>query len=120
MPGTREVVETYFHAWTHGDTDAAYACLAPDLEFVGPSARYTSAAQFRPALIGFAQLTRSARIAELMVDGDRAAMLYDCELLPPAGMTRIASFFRVADGKICWYETLFDPAGFRALVAAPR
>jgi hypothetical protein len=115
---TRTVVERYFAAWTSNRVDDAYACLATDLEFVGPSARFSSAEAFRPALVGFAAMTRSARIAELVVDGDRAAMLYDCELPPPAGMTRIASFFRVEAGKIRWYETLFDPAGFKQVVAA--
>jgi len=112
---TRAVVEAYFTAWSTNNVDAAYACLAPDLEFIGPSAHYTSAEQFRPALVGFAAVTRSARIAELIVERDRAALLYDCELAPPAGPTRIASFFRVERGKIRWYETRFDPTEFRKL-----
>jgi SnoaL-like protein len=112
---TRRVVEAYFTGWTTNNIDAAYACLAPELKFVGPSARYATAAEFRPALIGFAAMTRSAKIAELVVAGDTAAMLYDCELPPPAGMTRIASFFRVAGGKIVWYETVFDPTGLMQL-----
>ena len=78
----------------------------------GPSAHYKTAEEFRPGLIGFAKLTKSARIAELLVDGDRAAMLYDCEFIT-GGKTRIASFFRVAGGKIAWYETQFDPTEFR-------
>jgi ketosteroid isomerase-like protein len=113
---TRRVVERYFAAWTRNDVEAAYACLADDLVFVGPSARFTSRSEFKPGLVGFAALTRSAAISSLIVDGDRAAMLYDCELAPPAGPTRIASFFRVTDGKISWYETCFDPAGFQQLV----
>ena len=117
---TRRVVQTYFDAWTRNDVEAAYACLAPNIAFVGPTASYSSAEQFRPALIGFAKLTRSARVAELIVAGDRAAMLYDCELAAPAGHTRIASFFRVESGKIVWYETQFDPTGFKALVAAAQ
>src|ERR1044071_5776822 len=104
---TRRVVESYFQAWTSGDVERAYACLAPNLAFVGPSAKYQSAAEFRPGLIGFAKVTKSARIAELLVDGDRAAMLYDCEF-HGAGACRIASFFRVENEKICWYETQFD------------
>jgi hypothetical protein len=115
---TRAVVEAYFTAWTNHDVDAAYACLAPNLEFIGPSAHYTTAEEFRPGLIGFAAMTKSARISELIVDGDRAAMLYDCELKPPAGLIRIASFFRVEGGKIRWYETCFDPTEFRKLLAA--
>jgi hypothetical protein len=115
MSGTREAVEGYFRAWTKNRVDEAYAWLADDLVFIGPSARYESAAAFRPALINFAAMTRSATMAELIVDGDRAAMLYDCEL--PIGVLRIASFFRVAGGKITRYETLFDPSEFRKLIA---
>jgi hypothetical protein len=44
-------------------------------------------------------------------------MLYECELPEPVGRIHIASFFRVAHGKICWYETLFDPTNFRALLS---
>jgi hypothetical protein len=118
--GTRAVVESYFAAWTANRTGEAHALLADDLEFVGPTARYNSAAAFLPALVGFAAMTRSARIAELLVVGDRAAMLYDCELPPPVGMIRIASFFRVADGKIRTYETLFDATELRKLLARQR
>jgi hypothetical protein len=99
-------VERYFAAWTRNDVDAARAELADDLQFAGPSASYTSAEAFMPALRGFAAMTRGARVVELIVEGDRAAMLYDCEL--PAGTVRIASFFRVAGGKIAAYDTRFD------------
>jgi hypothetical protein len=33
------------------------------------------------------------------------------------GTLRIASFFRVENGKIRWYETFFDPTEFRKLQA---
>jgi hypothetical protein len=117
MTDTRTVVEEYFTAWTSKDPDRAYACLAWNLEFVGPSARYASAEEFRPGLIGFAAMTKSARMRELLVDGNRAAMLYDCEFVG-AGTTTIASFFRVEGGKIVWYETQFDPTEFRKAMAA--
>ncbi len=115
---TRAAVEGYFAAWTNNDVPAAYALLADDLEFVGPTASYRSAAEFKPALIGFAAMTKAARITDLLVAGDRAAMIYDCELPPPVGTLRIASFFRVADGKIARYETLFDATELRKLLAA--
>jgi ketosteroid isomerase-like protein len=114
---TKRAVEGYFSAWTEKRLDDAFALLADDLEFSGPNARYHSAAAFRPALNGFAALTRSARIDTLIVDGSRAAMVYDCELPEPAGNVRIASFFVVENGKIRRYETLFDPTGFRQLAA---
>jgi hypothetical protein len=112
---TREIVEGYFHAWTQKRPADAYALLAPDLEFSGPGATYTSAADFKPGLEAFAQMTKSAKLVELIVDGDRAAMLYDWEM--PLGVIRIASLFRVASGKIRWYDTRFDPTKLNELRA---
>jgi hypothetical protein len=113
---TRRVVQGYFDAWTSKRVDDARALLDEQLEFVGPTARYQGAKAFEPALAGFAQMTRGARMVELLVDGDRAAMLYECDL--PFGTVRIASFFRVAGGKIRWYETQFDATELRKLQAA--
>jgi ketosteroid isomerase-like protein len=114
---TRRVVEGYFTAWTSGRTDEAFALLDPSLRFAGPTASYESAAAFRPALDGFAAMTSSARVVELIVDGDRAALLYDCELPQPVGVLRIASFFTVRGGKIAEYDTRFDATALRALLA---
>ena len=114
---TRRVVESYFGAWTTKNVPAAFALLADDLHFWGPTSSYESAATFKPALMGFAAMTRAARIVELVVQGDRAALLYDCELPEPVGTLKIASFFRVAKGKICWYETMFDATELRKLLA---
>lgn len=114
---TRRVVQGYFAAWTAKDVETAYALLADDLRFVGPTASYQSAAEFRPGLTNFAAMTKGARILDLIVEGDRAALLYDCELPPPIGTLRIASFFRVEDGKIRAYETQFDATELRKVLA---
>src|SRR5262245_16952966 len=115
---TRRIVQRYFDAWTSQKTDEAYAQLAADLKFGGPTASYQSAAEFKPALERFAAMTRRAVLLELIVDGDRAAMLYDCDLAP-IGTLRIASFFRVRDGKIAEYDTRFDATELRKLQARP-
>ena len=117
---TRRVVESYFAAWTTKDVRAAHALLAGDLEFSGPTASYQSADAFLPALVKFAEMTKWARIVDLVVEGDRAALLYDCELPQPVGKLRIASFFRVEKGKIRVYETLFDATELRQLQARQR
>jgi hypothetical protein len=114
---TRKVVEAYFAAWTSNDIPAAYALLADNLHFAGPTASYETAEAFRLPLAAFAAMTKSARIVELLVSGDRAAMLYDCELPDPVGTIKIASFFRVEAGKIRWYETQFDATELRKLIA---
>jgi hypothetical protein len=117
---TRRVVEGYFTAWTTKKVRDAYALLAQNLAFCGPTATYQSAAAFLPALEGFAAMTKGARMVELLVEGDRAAMLYDCELPQPVGTVRIASFFRVESGKIRTYETWFDATELRKLLASKR
>jgi|SRR5689334_8085801 len=105
---TRRAVEGYFTSWTANEIERAESWLAEDLHFAGPNASYSSAAEFHPALVRFAAMTKSATIVELIVSGDRAALLYDCDLAP-FGVVRISSFFRVERGKISWYETFFDP-----------
>lgn len=112
---TREIVEAYFRAWTTKRPDDAFALLAPDLEFSGPGASYLTGAEFRPGLEAFAAMTKGAILVELIVDNDRAAMLYDWEM--PLGVIRIASIFRIADGKIRWYDTRFDPTKLNELRA---
>src|SRR5215471_7857622 len=72
---TRRVVESYFAAWTTKDVRAAHAVLAGDLEFSGPTASYQSADAFLPALVKFAEMTKWARIVDLVVEGNRAALL---------------------------------------------
>src|SRR5262245_42048877 len=90
---TRRVVESYFAAWTTKDVPAAHALLAGDLEFSGPTASYQSADAFLPALAKFAEMSKWARIVELVVEGNRAAMLYDCELPQPVVSSRLPRSF---------------------------
>jgi len=113
---TRQVVEAYFSAWTSKRPEDAYKTLADDLKFAGPTASYSSAAEFRPALFGFAAMTKAARVIELVTRGATAALLYDCDLPDPVGTLRIASFFRVRDGRISWYETYFDATELRKIL----
>jgi hypothetical protein len=82
---TRETVLGYFNAWTSKRTDEAYAFLAEDLVFWGPTASYASAEQFRPGLVAFAGMTKRAQLTKLVVEGEWAAMYYDCELPAPIG-----------------------------------
>jgi hypothetical protein len=59
-------------------------------------------------------------VLDLVVEGDRAALLYDCELPQPIGTLKIASFFRVENGKIRTYDTQFDATELRKLQARQR
>jgi hypothetical protein len=112
---TRRVVEAFFAAWTSGKAREARALLADDLEYSGPLNTYHSADALVPPLMTFAALLRGAGIVELVVQGDRAAMLYDCELPPPVGTLRTASFMRIDAGKIRTIRHAFDPTELRKL-----
>ena len=50
---------------------------------------------------------------ELLVDGDRAALLYECDVPPPVGTIRTASFQRVEGGRIPLYVQVFDATELR-------
>ena len=114
---TRQVVESYFAAWTSNKVKEAFALLSNDLAFSGPTASYQSAEAFWPALVNFATMTKGARIVELIVQSDKAALLYDCDLPDPVGTLRIASFFQVQNGRIRTYDTRFAATELRKLVA---
>jgi hypothetical protein len=105
---TRKVIRAYFDAWTHQRVDEAFALLAADLHFNGPGGSFNSAEAFRPGLQAFAAMTKGARERELIVEGDRAALLYDCDWPEPVGTFRLGSFFRVKSGKITHYDVWFD------------
>jgi hypothetical protein len=89
-------------------------CWRTTWSFRGQREVTGAADAFWPALEGFAAMTKWARIVELLVAGDAAAVLYDCELPEPVGTLMIAPFFRV-ENEIRRYETLFDATELRKL-----
>jgi ketosteroid isomerase-like protein len=116
---TRRVVEAFFAAWTNSDAQAARALMADDLAYEGPLNSYQSADALIGPLMKFAAQVRSAKMIDVVVEGDRAALLYDCELPAPVGTFRAASFQRVAGGKITSYLQAFDATELRR-AAAPK
>ena len=113
-----QVVKSYFDAWTSKQTDLALTFIADDVQVVGPgSPPMSGSASFKPALERFAALTKagSAVIHQLIVDGEQVALFYQVELPQPVGVLKVASFFRVENGKIRDYQILFDATEFRKL-----
>jgi SnoaL-like protein len=112
---TKAIVEAFFAAWTSNDGARARALMADDLHYSGPLNTYDTADALHGPLMTFAGMVRGAKMIELVVDGDRAALLYDCELPAPVGTLRAASFQRVANGKIVSYLQAFDATQLRKL-----
>jgi hypothetical protein len=70
------------------------------------------------ALVKFAEMTKEARIVDLVVEGNRAALLYDCELPHPVAKLKIASFFRVEKGKSACTKRCSMPRSFASFKPA--
>jgi hypothetical protein len=113
---TRRVVESFFAAWTKNKKTEARALMADDLEYWGPLNTYKGADAFLGPLMGFAQLVKSARMLECICEGDRAGLLYECELPAPVGVLVVSAFQRVEKGKIRAYRNAFDTFELRKLL----
>jgi hypothetical protein len=112
---TRRVVEGFFAAWTSRDERAARGFMADDMKYVGPLNSYETADALLGPLMKFAAGVKGARMIEIVVEGDRAALLYDCDLPSPVGTLRAATFQRVEGGKITSYLQAFDATELRKL-----
>ena len=114
---TRRVVQGFFAAWTTGKEREARAFMADDMKYVGPLNSYETADALLGPLMKFAKNVQAARVLEIVVEGDRAALLYDCDLPPPVGTLRAATFQRVEQGRIRSYLQAFDATELRKLQA---
>jgi hypothetical protein len=110
---TRNLIETYHHAWVSGDFDAARACLADNLDFQGSMDTFSKADDFVAALTHFKQILRSVTILQSFYDDDGAALLYDCDTATPAGVLRTAEFFTVCNNRISAIRLVFDATALR-------
>jgi ketosteroid isomerase-like protein len=113
---TRQLVETYHHAWTTGDFAAARACLADDLDFRGSIDAFKTADAFIATLRPFTAMLRRVTLLKACFDQDGAALLYDCDTVTPAGVIRSAEFFTTKGGKISEIRLVFDASELRKLM----
>ena len=115
---TRQLIESYHHAWTTGDITGARGCLADDLDFRGSIDTFSKADDFVAALAQFQCMLRSVTVLESFFSDAGAALLYDCDTASPAGIIRTAEFFTVRNGKIREIRLVFDATELRKLMAA--
>ncbi len=115
---TRQLIETYHHAWTSGDFVTARACLAETLDFQGSINTFSKAEDFIAALTQFKQMLKSVTLLNSFYDKQSAALLYDCDSASPAGNIRTAEFFTVSNDKISAIRLVFDATELRKLVPA--
>lgn len=110
---TRNLIETYHHAWINGDFAAARACLADNLDFRGSMDSFSNADDFLAALAQFREMLRGVTVLKSFFDDEGGALLYDCDTAGPAGIIRTAEFFTVSGAGISAIRLVFDAAALR-------
>ena len=115
---TRQLIETYYQAWTTGDLVTARRCLADDLDFKGSIDTFHKADDFLGELKRFHGMLRGVKLLTSYFDQDGAAMLYDCDTATPAGVIRTAEFFSTSNGKITEIRLVFDASELRKLMSS--
>lgn len=113
---TRQLIETYYKAWTTGDFATARTCLADDLDFKGSIDTFLTADKFVTSLRQFQGMLRHVSLLKSFYSDDGAALLYDCDTASPAGMIRTAEFFTVKGAKISEIRLVFDASELRKLM----
>jgi len=113
---SRGLVERYHNAWTNGDFHTARGCLADDLDFKGSIDTFHSADALMAPLRMFQSMLRQTTLIKAVFEEDRAALLYDCDTVTPAGVIRTAEFFTTAGGKISEIRLVFDATELRKLM----
>ncbi len=116
---TRDIVRSYYRAWTSRELTKARSLLADNLNFEGAVDRFQGGDDFARALGGFVQgLTEVRLIAEFYSTED-AILLYDCVTPTSASTIRAAEYFKVKNGKIQDIKLICDPTEWRKMMA-PR
>lgn len=113
---TKQVVNNYHNAWTVGDMEASRVYLADDLDFQGSIDTFSRADDFIVALTMFQKLLKKVDLLQSYYSENGAALLYDCDMMSPAGVIRTAEFFTVIDGKIKAIRLIFDATELRKLM----
>ncbi|PZR13255.1 MAG: hypothetical protein DI536_13290 [Archangium gephyra] len=109
---TRDVVKTYFRAWTTKDFEGATRQLAEQLSVEVPINTYPDRAAFAQALAGFGAMTQKVSLLGEFVDGADAMLLYDMDVAS-LGTLRIAEHFHVENGRITQLRQVHDTHALR-------
>jgi ketosteroid isomerase-like protein len=108
-------VEQYFDAWTAGDFATARELLHDDVTFSGPIDSFDNADAVLEMLKGLSQILVGVRRRGIVSDDEHTCLIYDLET-DPAGVTPVAEWYAVRDGKVASLEAFFDARPFVPLL----
>jgi hypothetical protein len=116
MPGSGEIVRSFYVAVVNRDIPAARRHLHDQLVFVGLFETYSSRDAYIAALTGLLQITVRLDVKTIIAERDQAAIFFELETKAPAAATTlVAEWHTVRDGKIVRVQSAFDGRPFEKL-----
>ncbi|HEX4852049.1 MAG TPA: hypothetical protein VFV08_14640, partial [Puia sp.] len=110
---TTQIVLAYHHAFYKNQRTKVRQLLADKGSFNGPLNSFTDPDQFLDAAAIFMRLTIKTVIKKVFVDDTQACIIYSSVFsVPSIPVLPIASWFKVAAGKIYFFQVHFDPTAF--------
>jgi len=117
MSNAKAIVERYIGALYGGDSGTARACLADDVSFQGPAAKFSGADAYMKASAHAVRGVKRLETHKVFVDGPDVAVFYDMYVDHPVGSIAIADWYHVENDRIAAIRTILDTGPFTAPVA---
>jgi len=113
----RDTVTEYVHAVADGRLDRVEELLHPDLVFGGTVPEPRGKASYISTLRSLTTVVERSDIRDVVVDGDRAFVLYDFVTDTPAGGVLSGELVTFEDGLIRTITLLFDQRRWPEVIA---
>ena len=116
MSDARSVVAAFYDAVQKRDMSSARQLLADDMTFIGLFETYPDADTYIATFTGLMQIVTRLDIEAIIGDGGDAAVFYQMHTSEPAaGVTLVAEWHEVRDGRIVRARSAFDGRLFAAM-----
>jgi ketosteroid isomerase-like protein len=116
LSDARSVVAAFYDAVQQGDMMSARRFLADDMTFIGLFETYPDADTYIATFTGLMQIVIRLDIEAIIGDGGEVAIFYRMHTAEPApGVTLVAEWHEVRDGRIVKARSAFDGRPFAAM-----
>ena len=116
LSDARSVVAAFYDAVQKRDMTSARQLLADDMTFIGLFETYPDADTYIATFTGLMQIVTRLDIEAIIGDGGDAAIFYQMHTTEPApGVTLVAEWHEVRDGRIVRARSAFDGRPFAAM-----
>ena len=110
----RDVVHSYYEAWTSGDSSKFL--LSKDFTFNGPLASFTEPQGVVQMAEEIFPMAEGVKILEEMYEGNKALVMLEFSTNTKLGSWLSTDYFEVEKGKIKYGRTFYDPRQLEAFM----